>query len=466
VAESPTAGSASARSPAPVGGRRLRSSGPSDLLEPGLDCEFWRIWFGLTARNPRAGRRHGSGKGANLRPTPCVFFVVSQNPRVTSEGSGSGRTPANSDPPPIDEKHPGAHPFRVWPLVERSRWQQITGSARAWLPRVLMITAAVVASIGLLYIVIAVLPSQLIGSGLTGREARARAESEMRGALLQALGGFVLLVGLYYTARSFRASRDAQITERYSRAVSQLSEKSLAVRLGAVLALERIWRDSPQDYLPILEVLLAFLRTRAPRTAPAKYKQVPRDVQAVVSVLGRRPYPRKERRKLALDELDLSGADFMEGNFPYTDFSYSKLDQANMRNADLRGASFFSASLVGTGLIGVHLQEAFLPQADLTGAFLCESDLRNSNLTEVNLTMADLGCRYGPFGEIDTKPARLSGCYVEDALMTRTRFIGTDLTRVVGLTEKQILSSHFDDTTNLPEPLAHLTSAGSDDGRR
>ena len=61
-------------------------------------------------------------------------------------------------------------------------------------------------------------------------------------------------------------------TERFTRAIDQLGatddkegEPKLEIRLGAIYALERIARDSPErDYATIMEVLTAYVRDNAP----------------------------------------------------------------------------------------------------------------------------------------------------------------------------------------------------------
>ena len=39
----------------------------------------------------------------------------------------------------------------------------------------------------------------------------------------------------------------------------------MAIRLGGIYALERIARDSEKDHGPIMEVLTAYVREKAPR---------------------------------------------------------------------------------------------------------------------------------------------------------------------------------------------------------
>jgi hypothetical protein len=69
--------------------------------------------------------------------------------------------------------------------------------------------------------------------GLTSAADRARAESDFRGHLIQAVGGLVLAAGAYFAGRTFVLDREGQHTERFTRAIEQLSSEKLEIRLGA-----------------------------------------------------------------------------------------------------------------------------------------------------------------------------------------------------------------------------------------
>src|SRR5215208_6954098 len=81
--------------------------------------------------------------------------------------------------------------------------------------------------------------------------------NEYRRTWAQIVGGVGLLLGLYFTwrrieisERELEATRDQQVTERFTRAIEQLGatddkgNKKLEIRLGGIYALERIARDS------------------------------------------------------------------------------------------------------------------------------------------------------------------------------------------------------------------------------
>ena len=63
-------------------------------------------------------------------------------------------------------------------------------------------------------------------------------------------------------ARHARAT-DAEITDRYARAVGDLGHADISVRLGALYALERLARNSTVDTATIYEVLCAWTRVHS-----------------------------------------------------------------------------------------------------------------------------------------------------------------------------------------------------------
>ena len=65
----------------------------------------------------------------------------------------------------------------------------------------------------------------------------------------------------------------------------------MAIRLGGIYALERIAKDSEKDHGPIMEVLTAYVREKAPRKEnhkPQAGEKPPTDIQAILTVIGRR----------------------------------------------------------------------------------------------------------------------------------------------------------------------------------
>jgi hypothetical protein len=216
-------------------------------------------------------------------------------------------------------------------------------------------------------------------------------------AVAQILGGTALLSGLYFTWRTLQVNREGQITERFTRAIDQLGkvedgQKLFEIRVGGIYALERIARESEEDYWPIMEILTAYVRQNAAwppeagqeRTDDATDEQRAMegfggkseaiepsapdpDIRAIMAVLRRRKgyFRHGEPEALDLHETNLSGA---------------ILERANLSVAFLLGADLSEASLYKA-----ILQEAILRDAILSGAGLTEADLSGAEVSPEQL---------------------------------------------------------------------------------
>ncbi len=163
--------------------------------------------------------------------------------------------------------------------------------------------------------------------------------NEARKTLAQILGGILLAAGLYFTYQTLQVNlhtlqvaQEGQITERFTRAIEQLGNGKLEIRLGGIYALERIARDSARDYAPVMEVLTAYVRENPSwkEGQPAKRGQHLRlapDIQAVLTVVGRRPrtYGNGENERLNLSRVDIRGANLADAHLEMADLSGSNL---------------------------------------------------------------------------------------------------------------------------------------------
>ena len=220
---------------------------------------------------------------------------------------------------------------------------------------------------------------------------RLRLENEARVTLFQGFGGAAILLGAFFTWRQLQENvrnnrkidareREAQITERFTRAIDQFGRETLDVRLGGLYSLERIAHDSEadgdrskadRDRLAIVEVLAAFVRRRAAELAaadqspdgvddhPSLQVRAP-DLQAVLTVLGR----------LEVAGLDLEGVYLYKANLLGARLERAKLDRADLRKANLAGAYLPGAGLAYANLSDANLDGATLEDANLYGASL------------------------------------------------------------------------------------------------
>jgi len=236
------------------------------------------------------------------------------------------------------------------------------------------------------------------------------------------------LVALVFTGLSFIATRDqiriavnGQSAERFTTAVEQIASARLEVRLGAIHALSRIAGDSPDYHQAAMEMLAAFVRTRAavtnrPGTAPAcTASSIPEDVVAALSAIGRRDHTRDGHPVIdlsgtCLNDLVLTGADLRCVNLAvsYLENAFLErvvltgallsgahlagvnLHRANLDHANLNGATLYTVEREGASLDGASLRDAYLTDADLTRADLSGANLDRALLTGGDFTAATL----------------------------------------------------------------------------
>lgn len=356
----------------------------------------------------------------------------------------------------------------------------------------LLVIATSVSVIGLLAVIVWLPPHLIDARGLTPTE-RLKAENDLRGTLAAVLGGLAVLGGsviaglnlrhnrqvLLETARqnretarqnretlqeterqnreSLEVARRGQVTERFTKAIEQLGQlerEKLAVRLGGIYALEQIALDSEELHWPIMEVLTGFLRENSrgfSSPGPAEGvigqgKDVERlplplgaDLQAIATVLGRRPERRRRQEIKAGQWLDLRDV-----NLPEVDLIDAKLENADLRYAQLKEAHIIAAELQNANLEAANLEKADLSAAELQGAKFILTVLRSAYLTGAQL-----------------QNAVLRGADLLKADLTGADLTGADLSGATGLTRKQLQDAVFDDTTRLPPHL--ITSPAETD---
>jgi uncharacterized protein YjbI with pentapeptide repeats len=304
--------------------------------------------------------------------------------------------------------------------------------------------------------------------GLHGND-KAQELGRVRTAILAGLAGLLAALGGYYTHRTFELNRAGQITERFTRAIDQLGNPQIDVRLGGIYALERIARDS-RDYHPqVIEVLSAYVRGHAPcNTTPpntkvraqstdspnvyltraairvleritqaraAKHNEAgesSREVDGSQTIEGRRPglaidvqaamtaLARRNRSQDVPDRPRTHGP--TRPSFPVPgrsasgsgNFAGAHLEGADLNGAHLEGAYFAGAHLEGADLNGAHLEGA-----NLTGAYLERGKLANAHLEEADLERAHL--EGADLKRAHLHGANLIGAHMKEAELTWAR---------------------------------------------
>jgi uncharacterized protein YjbI with pentapeptide repeats len=244
--------------------------------------------------------------------------------------------------------------------------------------------------------------------------------------LLQLAAGLFATGALWFTARNYRISRATQAlaveqyrlsergqtTERFARAIEQLGSTNVDVRIGSVYTLERLARDSGEDHPAIMEILSSFVCRKTTEEAgalPAHDKddidppgdpQIPRDVQAALTVIARRN-PEYDQSPIDLHGARLAGAELTGASLRRADLRFTDLRRAHLHGADLEGAYFCKADLSFAYVHGANMTKADLRWAilfhlwangtDLREARFWGADLRSADLYEADLRDADLG---------------------------------------------------------------------------
>jgi hypothetical protein len=236
-----------------------------------------------------------------------------------------------------------------------------------------------------------------------GPTKRLEVENAWRGTLAQILAGSFFLVTAYATWRGTQLSEanlalttERQTTDRFTKAVEQLGDDSVTVRLGGMSALGQVAHESPHFPALVIDVATAFLRERRAEGVVAKRLPISPDAQGAIWVLGKRRWAVPRGVVLDLSGLSLQGVSAWGADFSGATFEGSRLYGADFSNAVLISASFKYAELGRARLRGAHLERAdlrfsALEGADLDGAHLEGADLRRLDLRRtVGLTPAQL----------------------------------------------------------------------------
>jgi len=221
----------------------------------------------------------------------------------------------------------------------------------------------------------------------------ATAKGDARGSLVQSLGGAVLVVGAVAAIGQLMISRSqlettrerdrnelelaqkAQASESFTRAVDQLGSKELDRRMGGIIGLGFIAKDSEAHRGSVVDLLCTWAREHAPpplepgadfysaenglrRRAPA--------LQCLLDVLKEIPGPLGPRVRLY--DTWLERADIREVKWERADLRFAHLKGSFLTRADLRNALLEDADLSGTYLYDVDLTGANVTGATFAGA--------------------------------------------------------------------------------------------------
>jgi uncharacterized protein YjbI with pentapeptide repeats len=222
------------------------------------------------------------------------------------------------------------------------------------------------------------------------------------------------------------------------------SEPNIEARLGALYSLERLMNESVKDQKPILETLCAYVRENAPFTIDEREKKEntpiwrirrkklpPRrvDVQAALTIIGRRNGVIVERGKQEGWRLDFSQSDlaqyvFEGGNFDTSDFGGSSLEEAIFRQSSFCGGRFaqtncqllavLSCDLTKSTYYNCEFKGAIMDQTNMSHARFVHADLRGASVRELNLESANLAEAFGSMLDMTVERVLSGGAYAHE----------------------------------------------------
>jgi uncharacterized protein YjbI with pentapeptide repeats len=263
-----------------------------------------------------------------------------------------------------------------------------------------------------------------------------------------------------------KADRQRRITDSFSKAVEQLGSDKLEVRIGGIYTLERISRESEDDYWPIMETLTAFIREHArwiyhsvenEPMIPAASSPTPKaDIAAILTVIARR-VPHKEKQIFSLPGLDLRGGNLRSAHLEYADLKGTHLEEADLSYSNLQHAELIGVHMEKAKVYKANLEHANIASASFQRVRLGDANLREANLYNVNFDRAFLfrtnfqhsRLENSRFGTALCAQADFSGADLKDA-----HFEGSDLSEAHGLSETQLATAIGDTQTRLPAGLS------------
>ena len=222
----------------------------------------------------------------------------------------------------------------------------------------------------------------------------AQGSALLLGALVAAATLIFTLLRTWINERTTRATEEGLITDRINAAVASLgadktvkgiedgkeyTHPNIEVRVGAILALERIAKRSLDVHIQIMEILCAYIRenTKEKRERPRE------DIQLALTVIGRRSEKAITMEPWGL--IDLRGT-----HLDHADLREARLPNAQLTGAQLNGANLYGAELNRAYIIAAQLNEANLSWAQLNGADLSQAKLNRADLLAAQLNSARL----------------------------------------------------------------------------
>ena len=271
-------------------------------------------------------------------------------------------------------------------------------------------------------------------------------QSNLNTSTFQLVSSLLFFVTAYTAWLNLVSSERKQIAERLAKAVDQLGNDELSVRVGGIFLLEQIAQNSPEDHWTVMEILTSYIRDQSlkgksvfkPKIEDAEENQVNEysiesvlkkiraeleisvttDIQAALTVICRRKSNQDPKsRVIDLSFCDIRGCDLENAKLNSADLRGSNLSGANLQNANLS-----CANLEGVNLTLAVINNATLEKTKLNNALLDSAYLNNAKLQYTDLTNAQ-------FKSANLQGAKLNHSTLHFASLVNAKLQGADLSQ-------------------------------------
>jgi uncharacterized protein YjbI with pentapeptide repeats len=292
-----------------------------------------------------------------------------------------------------------------------------------------------------------------------------QARNSVRTALIQAIGGALVLLTFAVGLGQLLVARQGQLVDRFTRAVDQLGNEDVGVRLGGIFALQQM-AERAEYSRPVAEILVAYLKshtttTRDEHRGVSDAQTVPGadrageevrlrpDLQAALRIVAalwasttgsRLDLSFIDVRYADLAKVDLSGAILLGAILDGSDLRGARLSFTDLREVSLVRADLSQADLSNSDLRNANLESAMLEKALLTRSLLTSTNLRGAKLKQAGLVRADLT-------KACVRDATLNGAKMEGAVLVGADFSHSDLSG------SNLRDVRTDDMTNWQETV-------------
>ena len=271
----------------------------------------------------------------------------------------------------------------------------------------------------------------------------------------------------------YRVNAEKTVKDTVNGQVLERTEPNIKVRIGAILALERIAKKNLDVHVQIMELLCTYIRENAKIPLESQrelfsleasmslkyannenaevskiieFEQLPeilksgQDIQTAINVLGRRPVSSVDEENRGNFEIDLSDCFFADvwftGNFNDANFHGTFMVRSHFQETKLNGASFLWCNFFNMVFFRVSANYTMIKKTHFADShFSDHCEAKGIGFTETYFTSNDFGvANINDPGVIDISDSVFFECRYQNTALphfvrNNTRFEGCSIVR-------------------------------------